>query len=192
MSVSLSKGGKVSLTKMAPALRKVFVGLGWDIRETAGSDFDLDASALICTSSGKVLSDAHFIFFNNLRSPDGTVEHMSDNLTGDGDGDDEVIQVDLEALPANVDRIVVAVSVYDSEARRQTFGQVENAFIRVVDAVNNNELARFDLSEDASVQTAMIFGELCRDASGWAFRAIGSGHPGGLGGIASDYGVNVG
>lgn len=173
MSVSLTKGGSVSLTKAAPGLTKVFVGLGWDARTTSGSDFDLDAVAFILGSNGKVLNDQHFIFFNNLVSPDRTVEHTGDNLTGEGDGDDEVVNVNLEGLSPAVERIVVAVSIYDAVALQLTFGQVENAFIRVVNADNNAELARYDLSEDASVETAMVFGELYKDANGWNFRAIG-------------------
>lgn len=192
MSVSLSKGGTVSLTKMTPSLTKVFVGLGWDERGTSGADFDLDASALVCGATGKVLNDQHFIFFNNLVSPDGTVEHTGDNLTGEGDGDDEVVNVDLAGLSPAIERIVFAVSIYDAAARQQAFGQVANAYIRVVDATNDSELARYDLTEDASVETAMVFGELHKDTSGWNFRAVGQGHPQGLGGIAADYGVNVG
>lgn len=191
MSVSLTKGGSVSLTKAAPGLTKVFVGLGWDARTTSGSDFDLDAVAFILGSNGKVLNDQHFIFFNNLVSPDRTVEHTGDNLTGEGDGDDEVINVNLEGLSPAVERIVVAVSIYDAVALQLTFGQVENAFIRVVNADNNTELARYDLSEDASVETAMVFGELYKDANGWNFRAIGQPYASGLGGIAAEFGVNV-
>ena len=156
MSVSLSKGGNVSLTKEAPGLTAVLVGLGWDARTTSGADFDLDASALILGTSGKILSDAHFVFFNNLTSPDGSVEHTGDNLTGEGEGDDEVIKVDLAAVPAEADRIVVTVSIYDAETRSQSFGQVRNAYIRVVNQADNTELTRYDLSEDASTETAMV------------------------------------
>lgn len=192
MSVSLTKGSSVSLTKMKPSLETVFVGLGWDARSTSGADFDLDAVALVCGANGKVLNDQHFIFFNNLRLPDGSVEHTGDNLTGEGDGDDEVIKVNLGQMSPAVERVVVAVTIYDAVARQVTFGQVQNAFIRVVDSTNNTELARYDLSEDASVETGMVFGELHKDASGWNFRAVGQGYPGGLGGIASEFGVNVG
>jgi tellurium resistance protein TerD len=192
MSVSLSKGGNVSLSKEAPGLRAVLVGLGWDVRTTTGADFDLDASALLLNTTGKILSDQHFIFFNNLRSPDGSVEHTGDNLTGEGEGDDEVIKVDLANVPPDVDKIVVAVSIYDAESRGQSFGQVRNAFIRVVNQDNNTELARYDLSEDASTETAMIFGEVYRSAAEWKFRAVGQGYTTGLRGIAQDYGVNVG
>jgi tellurium resistance protein TerD len=192
MSVSLSKGGNVSLSKEAPGLRAVLVGLGWDVRTTTGADFDLDASALMLGSNGKILSDQHFVFFNNLTSPDGSVEHTGDNLTGEGEGDDEAIKVNLEGVPAEVDRIVVTVSIYDADARQQSFGQVRNAFIRVVNQADNRELARYDLSEDASTETAMIFGELYRNQSEWKFRAVGQGYSSGLAGIARDFGVNVG
>jgi tellurium resistance protein TerD len=192
MSVSLSKGGNVSLTKAAPGLTAVLVGLGWDARTTSGAGFDLDASALMVGTSGKILSDAHFIFFNNLTSPDGSVEHTGDNLTGEGEGDDEVIKVNLAGVPAEVDKVVVTVSIYDAETRSQSFGQVRNAFIRVVNQADGVELTRYDLSEDASTETAMIFGELYRNSGEWKFRAVGQGYTTGLGGIARDYGVNVG
>ena len=192
MGVSLSKGGNVSLTKQAPGLSAVVVGLGWDARTTSGQDFDLDASALMLTASGRILSDEHFVFFNNLTSPDGSVEHTGDNLTGSGEGDDEQIKVDLSRVPAEVDRIVFPVSIYEADNRRQNFGQVRNAFIRVVNAADGAELTRYDLSEDASSETAMIFGELYRHSGDWKFRAVGQGYSSGLAGIARDYGVNVG
>jgi tellurium resistance protein TerD len=192
VSVSLNKGGNVSLTKEAPNLTSVSVGLGWDVRTTTGADFDLDASALVCGANGKVLSDQHFIFFNNLKSPDGTVEHTGDNLTGEGEGDDEVVNVDLSKLTPEVDKVVFPVSIYDAQNRGQSFGQVINAFIRVVDRANGTELARYDLTEDASTETAMLFGELYRHGSEWKFRAIGQGYQSGLAGIARDYGVSVG
>jgi tellurium resistance protein TerD len=192
MSVSLTKGGNVSLTKEAPGLKSVLVALGWDARTTSGADFDLDASALLVNPSSQVLSDAHFVFFNNLSSPDGSVQHQGDNLTGEGDGDDEVIKVDLEAVPAEVDKVVVVVSIYDAEARSQSFGQVRNAYIRVVNQLDGAELARYDLSEDASTETAMIFGEVYRNNGEWKFRAVGQGYASGLAGIARDFGVHVG
>lgn len=191
MGVSLSKGGNVSLTKAAPNLTKVSVGLGWDIRTTTGTDFDLDASAIATGDSKKVLSDQHFVFFNNLRSPEGSIEHKGDNTTGEGEGDDEVIEVDLAGTPPTITNIFFPVSIYDADNRSQSFGQVQNAYIRVVDASNNNELARYDLSEDASTETAMVFGELYRSGEEWKFRAIGQGYASGLAGIARDYGVNV-
>jgi tellurium resistance protein TerD len=191
MSISLSKGGNVSLTKEAPGLQAVLVGLGWDARTTTGSDFDLDASALMLGTNGKILSDQHFVFFNNLTSPDGSVEHTGDNLTGEGEGDDEVIKVNLVGVPAEVDKIVVTVSIYEAESRQQSFGQVRNAYIRVVNQADNNEITRYDLSEDASTETAMIFGELYRNNNEWKFRAVGQGYSTGLRGIAQDFGVNV-
>ena len=191
MGVSLSKGGNVSLSKEAPNLTAVAVGLGWDARSTTGTDFDLDASAIGAGADKKVVSDQHFVFFNNLRSPDGSVEHTGDNLTGEGEGDDEVINVNLAAVPANIESILFPVSIYDAETRSQSFGQVRNAYIRVVDQANGNELARYDLSEDASTETAMVFGELYRHGAEWKFRAIGQGYASGLAGIARDYGVNV-
>jgi tellurium resistance protein TerD len=192
MGVSLAKGGNVSLSKAAPNLTAVAVGLGWDVRATTGADFDLDASALLLNSAGKVISDQHFVFFNNLRSPDGSVEHTGDNLTGEGEGDDEVINVSLATVPAECERIVFPVSIYDADNRGQSFGQVRNAFIRIVNRADGSELARFDLSEDASTETAMVFGELYRYQSEWKFRAVGQGYASGLAGIAMDFGVNVG
>jgi tellurium resistance protein TerD len=191
VGVSLSKGGNVSLTKEAPNLTAVVVGLGWDARTTTGSDFDLDASALLTSEQGKVLSDQHFVFFNNLKSPDGSVEHTGDNLTGEGEGDDEVINVNLAGVPADVAKIVFPVSIYEAESRQQSFGQVRNAYIRVLNAADNAELARYDLTEDASTETAMVFGELYRHGAEWKFRAIGQGYASGLRGIAQDFGVNV-
>jgi len=191
MGVSLTKGGNVSLTKEAPNLTAVAVGLGWDIRTTTGADFDLDASAIATGEDKKVLSDKHFVFFNNLKSPEGSIEHTGDNLTGEGDGDDEVIHVDLAATPPTITNIFFPVSIYDADGRSQSFGQVQNAFIRVVDRSNGKELARYDLSEDASTETAMVFGELYRNGAEWKFRAIGQGYASGLAGIARDYGVNV-
>ncbi|MFI6443702.1 TerD family protein [Kitasatospora sp. NPDC050543] len=190
MSVTLAKGGNVSLTKAAPNLTQVQIGLGWDARSTTGAPFDLDASALLC-ESGRVLGDEYFVFYNNLKSPEGSVEHQGDNLTGDGEGDDEVVVVNLELVPAQVDKVVFAVSIYDAEARLQNFGQVRNAYIRVVNVLDGQEIARYDLTEDASNETAMIFGELYRYQGEWKFRAVGQGYASGLRGIALDFGVNV-
>jgi tellurium resistance protein TerD len=192
MSVSLAKGGNVSLSKEAPGLTAALIGLGWDARTTSGSDFDLDASALLVNTAGKVLSDQHFVFFNNLVSPDGSVEHTGDNLTGEGEGDDESIKIDLARVPADVDKVVFTVSIYDAENRHQSFGQVRNAYIRVVNQAGGAEVARYDLSEDASTETAMIFGEVYRNGADWKFRAVGQGYQSGLAGIARDFGVNVG
>ncbi|KAF0848672.1 MULTISPECIES: TerD family protein [Nocardia] len=191
MSVSLAKGGNVSLSKQTDNLTKVAVGLGWDVRTTTGADHDLDASALATGANLKVLSDQHFVFYNNLRSPEGTIEHTGDNLTGEGDGDDEVINVDLAATPPSITNIFFPVSIHDAQARGQSFGQIRNAYIRVTDANTGVELARYDLSEDASTETAMVFGELYRHNNEWKFRAIGQGYASGLAGIARDYGVNI-
>jgi tellurium resistance protein TerD len=191
VSVSLTKGGNVSLTKEAPGLTNVIVGLGWDVRSTTGTDFDLDASAIIVGADGKALSDKHFIFFNNLVNPDGTVEHTGDNLTGEGEGDDEQVKVNLAGMATEADKIVFTVSIYDADSRSQSFGQVRNAFIRVVNAADSKEIARYDLSEDASTETAMVFGEVYRSGGDWKFRAVGQGYAAGLAGIARDFGVNV-
>jgi tellurium resistance protein TerD len=191
MSVSLSKGGNVSLTKAAPGLTSVVVGLGWDLRTTTGADFDLYSSALLLDAGGKVPTDQHFVFFNNLASPEGSVQHLGDNLTGEGEGDDEQIKVDLSSVPSDVDKIVFPVSIYDAEARGQSFGQVRNAFIRVVNSDGGGEIARYDLSEDASTETAMVFGELYRNGAEWKFRAVGQGYASGLSGIARDFGVTL-
>ncbi|GAA3235395.1 calcium homeostasis/redox stress adaptation protein [Pseudonocardia petroleophila] len=191
MGVSLTKGGNVSLTKEAPGLTDVIVGLGWDVRTTTGTEFDLDASAIVLNAEGKAVSDKHFIFFNNLTSPDGTVEHTGDNLTGEGEGDDEQVKVNLAGLPAEVDKVVFPVSIYDADTRSQSFGQVRNAFIRVVNQAGGAEIARYDLTEDASTETAMVFGELYRNGADWKFRAVGQGYASGLAGIARDFGVNV-
>ncbi|GGX31891.1 chemical-damaging agent resistance protein C [Streptomyces chryseus] len=191
MAVSLSKGGNVSLTKEAPGLTAVTVGLGWDVRTTTGTDFDLDASAIAVNPTGKVYSDAHFVFFNNKSTPDQTIVHTGDNRSGEGAGDDEAINVNLAALPADVDKIVFPVSIYDAVARSQNFGQVRNAYIRIVNQAGGTEIARYDLSEDAATETAMVFGELYRNGAEWKFRAVGQGYASGLTGIASDFGVNV-
>ncbi|MEW1674646.1 TerD family protein [Streptomyces noursei] len=191
MGVSLAKGGNVSLSKEAPGLTAVAVGLGWDVRTTTGADYDLDASALLCTDAGKVVSDRHFVFYNNLTSPDGSVQHTGDNLTGAGDGDDETLNVALDGVPAEVTKIVFPVSIHDAEGRGQNFGQVRNAYIRVVNQQGGAELARYDLTEDASTETAMVFGELYRHGAEWKFRAVGQGYASGLAGIAADFGVNV-
>jgi tellurium resistance protein TerD len=191
VGVSLTKGGNVSLTKSAPGLTAVVVGLGWDTRTTTGTDFDLDASAIGAGADGKVAADGYFVFFNNLRSPDGSIEHLGDNVTGAGEGDDEQLKVDLAGLSADVDKVVFAVSIYDAEARSQNFGQVRNAFIRVVNQTGDAELARYDLSEDASTETAMVFGELYRNGTEWKFRAVGQGYASGLAGIAGDFGVKL-
>jgi tellurium resistance protein TerD len=192
MAISLQKGGNVNLSKEAPGLSEVAVGLGWDVRSTDGAAYDLDANGFLLAATGKVRSDTDFIFYNNKKSADGSVEHMGDNVTGDGDGDDEVIEVRLNKVPADVDKVAFSVTIHDAEARRQTFGQVSKAYIRVVNKADNKELARYDLSEDGSTETALIFGELYRAGAEWKFKAVGQGFKGGLGPLAKSFGVNVG
>lgn len=192
MAVSLVKGQKVDLTKGNPGLSKLVVGLGWDVNKySGGSAFDLDTEAFLLGSDGKVKSDGDFVFYGNLKHACGGVEHMGDNLTGEGDGDDEQIVVDLEKIPADVEKIAFTVTIYDSETRAQNFGQVENAFIRIVDQANNTELVRYDLCEDFSIETAIVFAELYRHNGEWKFNAIGSGFAGGLKELCQNYGVNV-
>lgn len=191
MAVSLSKGGNVSLSKEAPGLTKVVVGLGWDVRATDGGGFDLDASAFVLKADGKVRSDSDFIFYNNLKGADGAVEHTGDNTSGAGEGDDESIKIDLAKVPADVAKVAVCVTIHDAESRRQNFGMVANAFVRIVNGADNKEIARYDLAEDASTETAMIFAEVYRNGPEWKFKAIGQGFAGGLGPLARNYGVNV-
>ena len=191
MAISLTKGGNVNLSKEAPTLSQMAVGLGWNPRATDGQAFDLDAVAFLVNEAGKVRTDGDFIFFNNLKSADGSVEHTGDNRTGEGDGDDEVIKVDLTKVPSDVNKIVFCAVIYDGQARSQNFGQVSNAYIRIVNSAGGAEVARYDLSEDSSTETAMIFGELYKHGGEWKFRAVGQGFAGGLGPLASSYGVAV-
>ncbi len=191
MAISLTKGGNVNLSKEAPGLNKIAVGLGWDARATDGAAFDLDASAFLVKMDGTVRSDADFCFFNNKTVGDGAVQHQGDNLTGEGEGDDEVIKVELGKIPADLDKVVFTVTIDNAEARKQNFGQVSHAFIRIVNEENGQEIARYDLSEDASVETSMIFGEIYRAGSEWKFKAVGQGFAGGLGALAKHFGVNV-
>ncbi|AGX87253.1 TerD family protein [Candidatus Symbiobacter mobilis] len=191
MAISLQKGGNVNLSKEAPGLKKLLIGLGWDARATDGAEFDLDASAFMLAATGKVRNDADFIFYNQRKSTEGSVEHSGDNLTGAGDGDDESINVDLSRVPPEIEKIAVCVTIHNAEERRQNFGQVSKAYIRCVNADTNTEIAKYDLSEDASVETAMIFGEVYRSGADWKFKAIGQGFQGGLGPLAKNFGVNV-
>lgn len=192
MAVSLSKGQKVNLTKGNPGLSKIIVGLGWDTNKyDGGADFDLDAAAFLLAANGKVARDSDFVFYGNLKHSSGGVEHMGDNLTGEGDGDDEQIKVNLAAVPASVDKIGFTVTIYEAESRKQNFGQVSNAYIRIVDETSNAELIRYDLGEDFSVETAVVVGELYRNNGEWKFNAIGSGFQGGLKALCQNYGVNV-
>ena len=191
MAISLNKGGRLSLNKEAPGLSKVLVGLGWDARATDGADFDLDASAFMLGADGKVRSDTDFIFYNQLKSSCGSVEHTGDNLTGAGEGDDEVIKVDLSRVPADVQKIAFTVTIHEADQRKQNFGQVGNAYIRIVNADTSAEITRYDLAEDASTETAMIFGELYRHSGEWRFTAVGQVYAGGLKAMCHQYGINI-
>lgn len=192
MAVTLSKGQNVSLSKTDPLLKHILIGLGWDARSSDGQDFDLDASVFMTADNSKVPSDDYFVFYNQLKSPCGSVQHTGDNLTGDGDGDDESVIVELEKVPANIKSLFVTVTIHDAETRRQNFGQVSNAFVRLVNHETGQEVLRFDLSEDYSTETAMVFGEVYRHNGDWKFRAIGQGYAGGLLALCNQYGVTVG
>ena len=192
MAISLNKGGNLSLSKTDPNLSQVLLGLGWSARASDGADFDLDASLFMVGEDGKVRGDHDFIFYNQLKSTCGSVEHTGDNKTGDGDGDDEAVKVKLNQVPAEIKRLIVAVTIHDALARKQNFGMVQDAYMRIVNSDTNNELARFDLSEDYSTETAMVFGELYRHNNEWKFKAVGQGYMGGLKALAMQYGVNIG
>jgi tellurium resistance protein TerD len=190
MAVSLTKGQRVSLEKIAPGLSEVFVGLGWDVKATdTGHDFDLDASVFLLGANEKLISDQHFIFYNNLNSPDPdkSVQHTGDNLTGIGEGDDELIKINLKKVPENVQKIVVAVTIYEAQLRYQNFGQVQNAFVRIVNAETKQEAVRYDLVEDYSIETALIMAELYRKDGEWRLNAVGSGYQGGLQALLDRY-----
>lgn len=191
MGLSLEKGGNLSLTKTAPGLKKLVVGLGWDARSTDGKEFDLDASAFLLDANGKVRGESDFIFYNQPKTPEGSVEHTGDNRTGEGDGDDESIKVDLSLIPAAIQKIAITVTIHEAAQRSQNFGQVSNAFIRVVNSENNEEIVRFDLAEDASTEAAMVFGELYRNGEEWKFRAVGQGFNGGLNAMCAQFGINI-
>ncbi len=192
MSINLTKGQKVSLTKGNPGLKKVVIGLGWDVNAfDSGADFDLDASAFLLGAAGKCRADSDFVFYGNLKHPSGAVEHTGDNLTGEGEGDDESIKVDLSMLPADIEKIAFTATIYDAAARRQTFGQVSNAYIRIYDEITGQEILRYDLGEDFSIETAVVFGELYRHNGEWKFNAIGSGYQGGLAALCGSFGIDV-
>lgn len=193
MPVNLQKGQKVSLTKENPGLNNVLVGIGWDVnRFDTGGDFDLDSAAFILADTGRVSSQDDFIFFGNLSHPSGSVRHMGDNLTGVGDGDDEQIRIELSKVPANISRIAFTVTIYDADSRHQNFGQVSNAYVRIMDESTGAELLRYDLGEDFSIETAAVFGELYKNGAEWKFNAIGSGYQGGLAALCNNFGVEVG
>ncbi|MGD9731829.1 MAG: TerD family protein [Desulfamplus sp.] len=194
MTVSLSKGGRISLSKEAPGLSKIYIGLGWDCRTTDGAPFDLDTSVFLLNASGKVRNDGDFVFYGNLKAVDGAVEHLGDNLTGAGEGDDEVIKVsftDLDAKAPDVEKLALVVTIHEAETRKQNFGQVNNAFIRVLNDENQIELVRYDLTEDYSMETALVFGEIYKKGGEWKFTAVGQGYAGGLAAACKDYGVNI-
>lgn len=192
MSISLTKGQKIDLTKNNPSLKHLLVGLGWDVNQfDSGSEFDLDASAFLVGAGGKVTTDNDFVFYGNLTHASGAVEHTGDNLTGAGDGDDEVIRVDLSKVPENIERIVFSATIYEAEARRQNFGMVSNAYIRIVDEDTGTELVRYDLGEDFAIETAIVAGEIYRHNGEWKFNAVGSGWQGGLAALCQNYGLNV-
>ncbi len=192
MAISLSKGQKVDLTKGNPGLSKIFVGLGWDTNKyDGGTDFDLDASVFLLDANGKCASDADFVFYGNLNGGNGSIVHTGDNLTGEGEGDDEQVKIDLSAVPASVEKIAFAITIHEAEKRGQTFGQVSNSFVRIVDDAKNEELIRYDLGEDYSIETAVVTGELYRHSGEWKFSAIGAGYQGGLESLCKDYGLDV-
>ena len=192
MPINLSKGQKVDLTKGNPGLKNIMIGLGWDVNMyDSGAAFDLDAAAFMAAENGKCPRETDFIFYGNLEHPSGAVKHMGDNLTGEGDGDDEQIQVDLSKIPENISKVAFTVTIYEAEARRQNFGQVSNAFIRIVDEATGTELIRYDLGEDFSIETAVVVGELYRHNGEWKFNAIGSGFQGGLAALCGHYGIEV-
>lgn len=193
MAISLSKGQKVDLTKTNPGLTKVIVGLGWDTNKyDGGHDFDLDTAAFLLSGNGKVTSDSDFVFYNNLKDPSGSVTHLGDNRTGAGDGDDEQISIELGKVPASIEKIDFTVTIHEADVRSQNFGQVSNAFIRIVNADNNEELIRYDLSEDYSIETAIVVAELYRHNGEWKFNAIGSGFQGGLAALCNNFGIDIG
>jgi tellurium resistance protein TerD len=191
MAINLQKGGNVNLSKEAPGLKKMLIGLGWAARSTDGAGFDLDASAFLLKADGKVRSDADMVFYNNLKSVCASVIHSGDNRTGAGDGDDESLVIELDKVPADVEKITVCVTIHEAEARKQNFGMVSKSYVRCVNANGDTEIARYDLSEDGSTETAMIFGEIYRNNGDWKFRAVGQGFKGGLGPLASSFGVSV-
>ncbi|ATP41620.1 chemical-damaging agent resistance protein C [Solibacillus sp. R5-41] len=192
MAIQLSKGQRIDLTKGNPALQNIIVGLGWDVKNfDGGAAFDLDASVFLLNDQGKCRQDLDFVFYNNLVSIDGSVEHTGDNLTGEGDGDDEKIKVHLNKIASDVHRIAITVTIHDAENRRQNFGQVTNAFVRIVDEDLGTEILRFDLGEDFSIETAVVFCELYRNGNEWKFNAVGSGYQGGLAALVNTYGLNA-
>lgn len=192
MPINLQKGQKVSLTKGNPGLKNIMIGLGWDVnRYDGGADFDLDAAVFMLGENGKTPTSDEFIFYGNLVHKSGAIEHMGDNLTGEGDGDDEQIKVDLTKVPDNIQKMDFTVTIYEADKRYQNFGQVDNAYIRIVDENTNEELIRYDLGEDFSIETAVVVGEIYRYNGEWKFNAIGSGFQGGLAALCGNFGIEV-
>lgn len=191
MAINLTKGQNVSLNQQAPGMNSIHAGLGWDVQQFAGDDFDLDVMVFLLGENDKVVSDAHFVFFNNLVSPDGSVEHTGDNLTGEGEGDDEVVNVQLDKISSEVAKVVFTVNIHEGQARNQNFGQVKNAFIRLVDKAKDEEIIRYDLSEDFSIETSLIVAELYRRNNEWKFKAVGMGFKEGLTALVRHFGINA-
>lgn len=192
MAIQLSKGQRIDLTKNDPSLQRIIIGLGWDIKQfDGGQDYDLDASAFLLDASGKCRNESDFIFYNNLRSVDGSVVHTGDNRTGEGDGDDEQIKIDLSKVPQDVKKVAITVTIHDAEARHQNFGQVSNAFVRLVNEDTGAEVLRYDLGEDFSIETAVVFCEVYKHGNDWKFNAVGSGYQGGLQALVNAYGLNA-
>lgn len=192
MAISLSKGQKIDLTKSNPGLSNITVGVGWDTNKyDGGKDFDLDSSVFLLDATGKCANELDFVFFNNLEGGNGSVVHTGDNLTGEGDGDDEQVKISLANVPASTEKIAFAITIHDAEQRSQNFGQVSNSYVRIVNDANGEELVRYDLGEDFSIETAVVVGELYRHGAEWKFNAIGSGYQGGLGSLVKDYGLQA-
>ena len=189
MAVQLAKKGQA--VSLAKSLNNVLIGLGWDTVEGGRYSFDLDASVFLVGKNEKVVEDEDFVFYNNLKHPTGAVEHTGDNRTGEGEGDDESIRVDLRSIPSDIEKIIVTVTIHDAERRAQNFGQVSNAFIRLVDESTGENALRYDLSEDFSTETALVFAEIYRNGRGWDFKAIGDAFIGDLTDLCVKYGVNV-
>lgn len=191
MAINLSKGQKVDLTKTNPGLTNIIVGLGWDTNKYDGrNDFDLDSSVFLLNGIGKCNSEADFIFYNNTSGSNGAVVHTGDNRTGEGDGDDEQVNIELTKVSSSIEKIAFSITIHDADTRGQNFGQVNNSYVRIVNADTQEELIRYDLGEDFSIETAVVVGELYRHNNEWKFNAIGSGYQGGLGALVSDFGLN--
>ena len=191
MAVNVTKGGRISLNKEAPGLKKILIGLGWDTNASdTGADFDLDASVFLLDSNAKVANEKDFVFYNNLSSSDGSVVHTGDNRTGEGDGDDESIKADLSKIASSIKEIAIVVTIHEAAQRKQNFGMVRNAFIRLVNDETNTEIVRYDLEEDYSTETGLLFGRLYFKDNEWKFSAVGTGYKEGLDGFCKQFGLN--